>query len=47
MTMMHTYDDDAWECMPYVQWKQRRIICSVTVYDEMYKDVQKQCMEVE
>ena len=39
MTMMHTYDDDAWQCMPYVQWKQRRIIYSVTVYDMMYKDV--------
>ena len=47
MTMMHTYDDDAWECMPYVQWKQRRIIYLVPVYDKMYKDVQELCMEVE
>ena len=30
MTMMHTYDDDAWRCIPYVQWNQRRIISSVT-----------------
>ena len=21
MTMMHTYDNDAWRCRPYVQWK--------------------------
>ena len=40
------YDDDAWRCIPYVQWKQRRIIFSVTVYDEVYKDVNEQCVEV-
>ena len=32
--------------MPYVHWKQRRIICSVTVYDEVYKDVNEECMIV-
>ena len=39
MTMMPTYDDDAWRCMPYVQWKKRRITCWVIVYDEVYNDV--------
>ena len=46
MMMMHTDDDDAWRCMPYVQWKKRRIICSVIVYDKVYKDVNEQCVEV-
>ena len=40
------YDDDAWWCIPGVQWKQSIITCSVIVYDEVYKDVHEQCMVV-
>ena len=36
MTMMHTYDDDAWQCIPYVQWKHSRITCLIIVFDEVY-----------
>ena len=53
MMMMHIwwwacipYDDDAWKCMPYVQWKKRIISCSIIVYDEVYNDVHEQCMVV-
>ena len=46
MTMMNIYDDDAWRWMPYVQWKQTRITCSVIMYDEVYNDVHEQCMVV-
>ena len=46
MTMMHTYHDDAWQCMPHVQWKHNRITCSIIVYDEVYNDVHEQCMAV-
>ena len=44
MTMTHTYDDDIWLCMPYVQWKQRRITCAIIMYDEAYNDVHEKCM---
>ena len=39
MMMMHTYGDDAWRCMPYVQWNHSRITFLVIVYDEVYNDV--------
>ena len=39
MMMIHIYDDDAWQCMPYVQGKQSIITCLVIVYDEVYNDV--------
>ena len=42
LTMMHTYDDDAWRYNPYVKWKHNKITCSVIVYT--YDDNAWRCM---